>query len=357
MKKTIKMIGMACLLGAFAFAGSSCKKEKTEVTSIKVSVPQVEVIDIEGDRAYIDYFDNNLMKWSKDDTIAIYNLAENEEYQRSIRNPYKLVSGANTPNGYFSGDDMGEIMNTGFGQEIDPEVGEVPGYYAFYPYSKVKNHPIGPRNSQTFDVPATQYYVENCMDPTSLVMAVKGTNILNGFMMDHIFGFINLRLKGTKAVERIVVTDNEFGLNGNITLDLSYMSYANARVLKNRCAEIADSGLDYYDIMSQVGLMLQNMNYTVGAGDNNMTLECGGVELNPNTPTNFIMTLRPGALHHGFTVTVYYTEGEPDVFNKFNPQSDEWFSTPFAPGADINSKPYPRGFCVQPGYILNFNLN
>ena len=43
MKKTFKMIGMACLVGAFAFAGSSCKKNDTDTTSsFKVSLPAVE---------------------------------------------------------------------------------------------------------------------------------------------------------------------------------------------------------------------------------------------------------------------------------------------------------------------------
>ena len=43
MKKTIKMIGMACLVGALAFVGSSCKKNNTDNTSsIKLGLPTLE---------------------------------------------------------------------------------------------------------------------------------------------------------------------------------------------------------------------------------------------------------------------------------------------------------------------------
>lgn len=345
MKKTIKMIGMACLVGAFAFAGSSCKKEKTDTTSIKVSTPQVEVNNIDdGDRAYIDFLGDSemLMRWSKDDTIAFYNL--NEEYTRSIRNPYKLVSGANQPEAYFSGDVLGEL-NEGFD-----------GYYGFYPYSKVKNHAIGPRNSQTFDVTATQNYVQDCMDPTTLVMAVKDDDIFDGFHMDHIFGFINLKLKGTKAVERIVVTDNEFPLNGYVTVDLPKVTYGQARLLRNSCDELADYQTTYSTAIERLNDVLSEehgVNYYGqqgynGANPYEMTLECGGVQLSSEY-TNFIMTLRPGALHQGFYVTVYYTDDTSETFNKYNYGH---------PGYLLGNYPaYPRGFCVKPATLNNFKLN
>lgn len=345
MKKTIKMIGMACLVGAFAFASTSCKKEKTDTTSINVSVPQVEVNNIDGDRAYIDFIGDPdmLMRWSKDDTIAIFNLAE--DYTHSICNPYKLVSGANTPNGTFSGDVMGEL-NEGFD-----------GYYAFYPYSKVKNHAIGPRNSQTFDVTATQNYVENCMDPTTLVMALKDANYEDGMHFDHIFGFINLRLKGTKSVQSIVVTDKEFPLNGYVTVDLPKVTYGQARLLRNSCDELADYQTTYSTAIERLNDVLSEehgVNYYGqqgynGANPYEMTLECGGVQLNTSSYTNFIMTLRPGALHQGFYVTVNYTDGGSQSFYKFYPGSNEY--------GFANVPAAPRGFCVKPALINTFTLN
>jgi hypothetical protein len=342
MKKTFRMIGMVCLLGAFAFAGSSCKKEKTEVTSFRVSLPAVEEASVDEDRAYIDYNDGNQMKWYRDDQIAFYNLAE--DYTHSVRNVYDLTSGANTLDGYFTGDVMGEL-NEGFD-----------GYYAFYPASKVVNHPIGPRNSQTFDVPNKQVLqpvpgqTTTFMDPTSLVMAVKGTEIMDHFNMNHIFGFAGLKLKGDRAVDKIVVEDIEFPLSGTVTLDLPYITYENAFVLDRRCEELSLYQADYDVVIGQIQGMCNDMHYSAHSTGNTMTLECGGVQLNPNDYTRFIVTLRPGALHKGFKVTVYYTEGEPDVINKFNPD------VPAEYGYN-NQERYPRRFCIRPGRTMNYTLN
>lgn len=340
MKKTFRMIGMACLVGAFAFAGSSCKKEKTEVTSFKVTLPVVVEASVDEDRAYIDYNDGNQMKWYRDDEIAFYNLAENPEH--SIRNVYTLANGANELEGYFTGDVMGEL-NEGFD-----------GYYGFYPASKVVNHPLGARNSQTFDVPDKQLIRHDIpggilMDPQSLVMAVKGENIMTHFNMNHIFGFAGLKLKGDRVVDKIVVEDVEFPLSGTITLDIPYITYENAFVLDRRCEELSLYQADYDEVIRQIQLMTDAMNYSAQSTGNEMTLECGGVQLNPNEYTRFIMTLRPGALHHGFIVTVYYTEGEPDVINKFNPLSDEY-------GYNGQER-YPRRFCIRPGRTMNYTLN
>ncbi len=334
MKKTIKMIGMACLVGALAFAGSSCKKNNTDTTSIRVIMPSVEETTIDGERAYID-FSNNRIKWSKGDQIMFYNLAENPEH--SVRNVYTLYSGANNYDANFSGDVMGEL-NEGFD-----------GYYGFYPASKVENHELGPRNSQTFDVPAIQNYNAGNVDPTSLVLAVKGADIMTHFTMDHIFGFADLKLKGTKAVDRIVISDNEFPLSGNVTLDIPYIDYSTAIILKNRCRELADYRTNYATVWAHIDEMTDAMNYSAEGGGRDMTLECGGVQLNSDTYTNFILTLRPGALHHGFSVTVYYADETSETFNKFNPDSDAW--------GFANNQACPRAFCVIPGVITHFSLN
>lgn len=336
MKKTFKMIGMACLVGAFAFVGSSCKKNNTDTTSIKANMPALEENYIDGDRAYIDFNDGNKMKWSEGDQIAIYNLAEN--YTQSVRNIYTLISGANTTEGHFSGGVMGDL-NEGFD-----------GYYAFYPASMVVNHPIGPRNSQTFDIPATQNYHYNCMDPTSLVMTVKGEGIMDHFRMKHIFGFADFKLKGTKKVKRIVVTDNQFPLNGDVTADLPCFTHEFYFRLKNGILEMADYRCDYSMAMASLNAMLQQFNYMGYAGGYTMTLECGdGVQLNPNTYTKFIMTLCPGALCQGFSVTVYYTDNTSVTFNKFNPNHADY--------GYASNQALPRAFCTKPGTINHFSLN
>lgn len=308
-------------------------------------MPVVEEASADESRAYIDVNANNQLKWFRDDEIAFYNLAG--EYSHSVRNVYTLTSGANTPDAYFTGDVMGEL-NEGFD-----------GYYGFYPASKVVNHPIGPRNSQTFDVPNKQVIQaipgDILMDPTSLVMAVKGTGIMQHATMQHIFGFAGLKLKGTKAVEKIEVIDNEFPLSGTITLDIPYITDATAYVLNNRCLELSNYLADYETVINHIDEMCAAMNYSAHGEGNTITLECGGVQLNAGDYTRFIVTLRPGALHHGFSVKVYYTDQTSETFNKYNYGHADYG---YATNPDgINTGRYPRRFCVRPGNLMNFTLN
>ena len=339
MKKTVKMIGMACLVGAFAFAGSSCKKNNNNNTSINVNMPRVEVSSVDGDRAYIDYFDGNIMKWSEDDQVMFYNL--NSDYTKSVRNIYTIYDGVGTTGGYFNGGNMGAAQNV--------------GYYAFYPASMVVNHNIGSGNSQTFEVPASQNYNVNSMDPTSLVMAVKGFAPTEDFNLKHIFGFVNLRLKGTKCVDKIIITDNAFNLNGNITLDIPSITSTTAGTLETICDGLADYNVDYEMVWAQFNQMLTDMNYTSEPGDKTMTLDCSGVygvDLYPDNYTNFIFTLRPGALHQGFRVKVEYTDGSSDIFDKYNYGTQAYEDVFGSEQSD-----FPRGFCVKPGYLMNYNVN
>lgn len=321
MKKTIKMIGMVCLMGAFAFLGSSCKKEKTETATIRVSMPAVEEMDVDGGRAYIDYGDHKKFKWSDGDIIMVYNL-NNDDYTKSIRHEYVLYNGADEEYADFTGHTMGAMQSS---------------FYAFYPSSKVIDHEIGPRNSQTFDVPASQDYNVDCMDPTSLVMAAKGETIPQGnYNLKHIFGFANIKLKGNQAVDKIVIKDNVFNLNGNVTVDLPKVDEANLQALTIACG--AEDQAQFEDMIDAVLHGENGMNYNSEPGDNTMTLNCGGVQLSESSYTNFIITLRPGALRKGFKVYVYYEgQQEPDEFLNFN-----------APD---------KSYCVKPAYLKNYKLN
>jgi hypothetical protein len=328
------MLGMACLLGAFAFVGSSCKKN-TETNSIKVGLPTVEETNIDGDRAYIDFNDGNKMKWSKDDQIMFYNL--NSDYTKSIRNPYVIFNGVGTIDGDFEGESMGAAQDL--------------GYYAFYPAEKVENYPIGPRNSQTFEVPAEQQYNVGTMDATSLVMAVKGHSPFEHFSMSHIFGFIKLRLKGTQKVEWISVTDNEFNLSGTITIDLPAVNANTLQALINKCANYQISWESYAAELDTYLHGEGGLNYSSEPTGQTMTLYCDDpVQLNASNYTDFFITLRPGSLCKGFVVTVKY-QGveEPVVYNKFNPGAAEW-----AYGAYPQ---YPRGFAIRPGNIMGAKVN
>lgn len=339
MKKTFKMIGMACLLGAFAFAGSSCKKNNNDTTSIKVNIAPIEETNIDGDRAYIDYAGDRLMKWSKDDQLMFYNL--NSDYTKSIRNIYTIYNGVGATQGNFNGGNMGEAQDQGF--------------FAFYPASKVEAYPIGPRNSQTFEVPEEQTYNEGTMDATSLVMAVKGYAPTESFNFQHVFGFVNLKLKGTQKVEWISITDNALNLSGNITIDLPAVNSTTLQGLVNICADYTATWESY---MAALNGYLHDedgggLNYNSEPTGKTIKLVCEEPVQLTNDYTNFYITLRPGCLGKGFVVTVKYQgESEPVVYNKFNPEvtgEGGW-----AYGAYSQ---YPRAFCIKPGTAMNCKVN
>ena len=327
MKKVVRLFGMACLMGVFAFCSSSCKKNEETVSSISIDMPTVEESFIDGEKAYIDYSDGNKMKWSAGDEVMVYNLKN--DYTQSERVVYTLSSGANTTIAHFQS--PGAVSAT-----------TEQGFFVFYPASKVVNHALGERNSQTFDVPATQTYALNQMDPTSLVMACKVDNPHNSFNMKHIFGFANFRMKGTKKVASVKVIDDAFNLNGTITADIPGVDEAQLSALIEECGNASDAqAFDTY--MSNLIDYLQTVNYTSEPVDKTMTLECPqvGVQLNANTYTNFIVTLRPGALAKGFSLLVTFTDESEVEITKYQ--------------AGITS--YTTNvFCIKPGRLLNFNI-
>lgn len=341
MKKTFKMIGMACLLGAFAFGGSSCKKNNTDTTSFKVNLPSVEEITIGEDRAYIDWNDGRYMKWSREDRVMFYNL-NGSDYTKSIRNVYSLYEGAGSTHGHFSGGVMGDAQD--------------PGYFAFYPAEKVENYPLGPGNSQKFDVPAVQHYNEGTMDATSLVMAAKEWAPIEDVTFKHIFGFIKVRIKGTQKVEWVSVTDKTFNLAGDVTIDLPGVDSEELDRLINLCHGRPD--LDFNSVyMAQLNTYLHSINYEGNGTSKTITLICDDpVQLTNDEYTDFFITLRPGALATGFTVSVKY-EGvaQPQEFTQFDPEASNWAYGTYMYAPNVHR--YPRQFTIKPGYSMGARLN
>lgn len=343
MKKTFKMIGMACLLGAFAFAGSSCKKNNTDATSFKVNLPSVEETTIGEERAYIDWNDGRYMKWSREDKVMFYNL-NGSDYTKSIRNVYTLYEGAGTTHAHFSGEVMGDVQD--------------PGYFAFYPAEKVEAYPIGPRNSQKFDVPDVQHYNEGTMDATSLVMAAKGWAPTEDVTFKHIFGFIKVRIKANDTlnynkVEWVSVTDKTFPLSGDVTLDLPAVD---KDVLENLINMCYNPSVEWDTYAQAVSNYKDDLHYSAHSTGNTITLICDEpVQLNDEY-TDFFITLRPGALAEGFKVTVKF-EGvaEPVEFDQFWPGSGNWAYGSYM--YEPNTPRYPRQFTIKPGYSMGTRIN
>ena len=319
------------------------KKNNTDTTSFKVNLPSVEETTIGEDRAYIDWADGKYMKWSREDRVMFYNL-NGSDYTKSIRNVYSLYEGAGETHAHFSGGVMGDEQD--------------PGYFAFYPAEKVENYPIGPRNSQTFDVPAVQHYNEGTMDATSLVMAAKEWAPTDDVTFKHIFGFIRVRIKADPSqnwnkVEWVSVTDKLFNLTGDVTIDLPAVDADQLESLINMCY---NPSVDWDTYLSTLNPYLNELHYHGNGTGKTITLICDEpVELSDEY-TDFYITLRPGALAKGFTVTVKF-EGltEPHVFTQFDPDATDWAygSYMYAPGVQR----YPRQFTIKPGYSMGTRVN
>lgn len=324
MKKTVKLMGMAIMLGAVAFFGSSCKKD-TPAATFKLDLPVVEVISVDGDKAYIDFSDGNKMKWNEGDKIMAYNLSTTPS--QSVTAVYTITNGVATTSGDFMGNDLGAE------QEY--------GYYAFYPAEKVMNHPLENGIRQTFDVPNSQNYTAGGMDPSSMVMAA---NAIGHFAFKHIYGFMDLRLKGNKAVREIVVVDNYFNLNGKISANIPYVNESTLSGLIDQCADYTVDFDDEY-MVALNNYLHGPLNYTSQPMGRDMTLVCGGVQLN-SSYQDFYITLRPGALAKGFQVKVVYTDDDEEIISKFDPEDSAWGYSAYPQ--------YPRGFCIRPGKITSF---
>lgn len=329
-------------MGAIAFLGSSCKKNQDTVASADVNLAAVNDAGTfgQGSRAYIDYFDGNKMKWSAGDQLMIYNL--DNDWTKSKREVFTLQTGEGTTSGKFVGNNLGDALGIGF--------------RVFYPASKVVNHELGKNNSQTFDVPATQNYAKDCMDPTSLVMACTTGAVHSNFQMQHIFGFANIRIAdlrtgGPKKVKSVEVTDNFFNLNGNITADLPGVESEVLSGLINQCAA-ANTDAAFNAYMTALTSYLHEINYTSEPGTKTITLNCptDGVQLSNTEYTNFVITLRPGSLSKGFDVKINFTDETAVEFHGFNPNYPtayvNWVGTTITPNL----------FCTMPGNILNFNV-
>lgn len=342
MRKNIKLLGAMALVGVLAFS-SSCKKND-ETTSAAVSMPQVKVVDVESERAYIDYDDDNLMKWEDGDQVMVYNLHRN--YRRSEREVYEIQEGYNDePYAMFEG----ELMHRPF----------TDGYLVFYPAWKVYGD-LQEGNRQDFVVEDEQTYsFGNQMRPRadrhSLVMAAKVAQLDEEVVLQHIFGFANFRFRGGydyvapeyvgQRVRNVVLETNRINITGKVSVLLPGVDPNTLDALVYQCADAATTEQqdaywqDLYDY-----LYSEEVGYDSYDQARVITLNCAeaengeGVMLSDQT-THFLFSLRPGCLIDGFTVTVNFMDEslEPLVITKYqNPNNI---------------------YCILPGVLKNFNCN
>lgn len=311
MRRITRILGLLCMTAIVAVSASSCKKNKDNA-SFNIQLGQLQGLNMD-ERAYIDVYDGCQMKWNLGDEIMIYNLAS--DYTQSEAKVYTNENGDRVALTTFTSNDP-------VSDRFDI------GYFYFYPAYKASGN-LQADNRETFTVANTQTYDENTIfDPTSLVMAAEVENITDQVIMDHIFGFLNLKVTSNNPahLDNIVITDNSFNLSGEMSLKLPEVSAETFTELLNQC----ESGDPNY--AENLAAYLQQLGYESNGDGKTITLDCGGTEIN-GTKKYFFVSLRPGALLNGGTITFNFVEDdmEPTVLN-------------IEPGQ----------FIVKPGWFCNF---
>ena len=306
MKSTNKLFFTMCMAAGLAFLMGSCKKNE-ETASIDIFGPQFEE-EVDG-RAYIDFVNGGKFKWNANDAVLFYNLdaQDGTKSEKGIYATTASAEGQTTGKFYYS-----------YGDQLSAKKY---GYFVFYPVDKVNPQgTLDVDNRETFTVPAEQNYTMAGNTPTvdSKGMAMASTlNKVGGgsFTLQHIFGMLRLRLKGTGNVTKIEVIDNRFNLNGTASMKLHEVDMDVFSSLQSTFIGLEDPYANE-NFVGALNEYMSTLGFEAQGGQNGqmMTLNCPNVALNTSTETYFYMGLRPGALKYGFTLKIY-REGvaEPTV--------------------------------------------
>ena len=247
MKQIMRIMGLCALV---VMVATSCEKKEMQPSDTLTAVLNQPTSE---DKTQIG--DNNYLVWSPNDQI--------------------LVGDQTLTTQVFTAMGSGSTHTDFTGGTIDP----TQSYWAFYPVNYVTN--VDVENERiTFEIPATQTYVEGSFATNTYPMAASNGGSGTEFTFQGLFGVLAIPLKGNCTVGSIELTDSAFNLTGSIIM--------RARDL------IQTSG-------SKGGKSVVNT----------ITLDCGdGVTLSRFTPTTFMFALRPLACSGGFNITVKDTEGE-----------------------------------------------
>lgn len=298
MKKVIKTLGLVAMTALIA---TSCNK-KEEVAEFNVSFGETYGLEagpsLNGQKAYIDV-NGYTFRWNEGDQLLVYNLAE--DYTNSVHEVYTADPGSEGKHATrFTGPSVGDRKDIGF--------------FVFYNPSKAHGD-LKQGNLETFEVPTTQTYDPRYLiDPTSLVMASTlggtTTNQINNLAVNHVFGFLNVAVgnlsgEGQRHVSSIVVTDTRH-LTGELDLFLPKIS---ASEFTNYLNAFNPNDATY---MASLNSYLHQVGYNAhGDLGKTITLNCGNKELPFGYWDFFFITLRPGALYNGFSVTVNFSDADP----------------------------------------------
>lgn len=296
-----------CVAGSFALLFGSCKKNE-EVKEVTINLPAFEE-EVDA-RAYIDFANGRTFNWNANDEVVIYNL-DNTDGTQSEKAIFATDASA-------AGRTMAVFTNTGANLSAKKY-----GYFVFYPVSKVSDGALDADNRETFTVADTQNYTIDLngtptVDPESMALACELSSLEEGFTLQHIFGTMRIRMNTTQpntVVTSIVVEDKHYNLSGTVSMKLHEVKMQSFQDLQNMFVGYDDpeSEPTYYGAWDAYRTLL---GYSAQGAGKTITLDCGeGVELSTDQPTQFMISLRPGALKYGYKIYVY-VDGvdEPYVF-------------------------------------------
>ena len=316
MKKVMKIIGMMCMGALLVLGASSCKKDKTEkFSSFDIGLPAIEgESGIDDDsKAYIDLLTGE-MKWYDGDNVMMYSLAPDyTQSQAYVFYGDENITGAT------------QAHFTGF---YLPEH-EEGGFFAFYPASKASSE-IQHDNRVAFNVDSiqtweTDFYVSNpsyvgrvFMDPRCVVGAATSDIIDNHavFNLEHIFGYLNIRIMDAsnsgKYVKSVTITDKNLHLTGSMSVKILALNNTDLLAMKGYGITYRDNpSMAAETYWGNITEKLQKFGYKGNGTGYSVTLDCSAANGGNGVPIiskkkYFLMSLRPGALMNGFTITLKF---------------------------------------------------
>lgn len=304
MKKILRSV---CMIAVVALAFTSCKKNNDQKeVGIRITGSTESFVDgaIE-DRAYIN---GNETDFEKDDQIMVYNVNIEEPNKTNYGIYWTTEPGHDVTWKYSSG----TVINHNNLEDL---------FLAFYPAEIVNNGNLWHGNNEAlFEIVNHQDYRKLngtvAVPKGTLAMAAQEpvAEIVDEIHVQfrNIMGImvINMKSASSKVVESIVYEDNFFNVTGRVHLKLHEVD---SEELLWLCNNYDRTNTTY---MTRLANYITNSGYYVDDAyvamkGKTITLNCGedGVQLNPNTPQQFIITLRPLAAYDGYKLTVNFKDG------------------------------------------------
>ena len=191
--------------------------------------------------------------WKDSDEIAIYT----EGTKRVER--FVLQSGAGTGEATFRGPQSSGFM------------------VGLYPYSSITDEGIS-NNVLTLELPAVQHYAKDSFGDGAYPMLAASYS--SELVFKNLCALLQLSITGSDAIEAITFRahDPAMSVSGKATVRTIY-DYVPEMVMKT-------------------------------GGSPEVTLQCGGVDLDPNTPTLFFLAIPAGTYKDGFEVEIISKSGK-----------------------------------------------